>query len=639
MQIRKKVLCGTLISALALAGLTGRVSGGESLLPPKKDLLFYASLEENEAEFSKGKAEIELRGASIDSKEGINNRGALYLSPAGYAEIDSANVPAAEGTIAFWFRHIGDIRHTTHTYLSWGWNKEKYPYGVFSLGWWERDGGQGALYFMPDNVSFNYIRAAADFPFHWAHYAVVWRSLPKPEMRFYENGIEKRRVYPKGEGIQASARIATPVYIGADLGTSYSRGYWEKIRRAHGYMNNLTMYSRFLSEDEIAALKDAAPAGLLEYMDALKKQGPCAWMSDAAQKAPREKRDREGRLLESRVIFDESPVADQAFLGSPAKTDALIDRVSDAGFNVYAPCVCHGGGAHYKSSLFKESTAFQKLQEKQPGYDPVAYCVKKAHERGMEVHSWFCVFYNHPEEDGKPVYPEFGAAGSFYNGYDPKFRDHVVGMILEHAQNYNVDGIILDFIRLSGGLDSAEAEAEYKKAFGRDLKQDKISSVRMAEFAAYCVNDVVRRVSEGLRKSGKKITLSIAGEGSLKDEPLPENGRNPALWVDKGWIDAAYYMAYGMKLPVEIMDKQRGESKNPAAHVFIAGNYDEKLSGGVMPREPEALAKLVDYCRRKYNDGNGSAVYLYSMLSDGQIKALKNGPFKERAVPFWSGSR
>jgi len=159
----------------------------------------------------------------------------------------------------------------------------------------------------------------------------------------------------------------------------------------------------------------------------------------------------------------------------------------------------------------------------------------------------------------------------------------------------------------------------------------------MAAFTSWAVEDTVRRVRMGTKAIRGGLILSVDAAPELKSEGLADNGRNPSRWIDQGLIDVAYWMAYEPRLPVRRMEAVRRESAHPAGHVFLLGNYDS-TERGLASRDAAAVAKLIDYCRRKHNDGNGVGLYIYSMLSDEQIRTLRTGSFKEFARPSWQAS-
>jgi hypothetical protein len=599
-------------------------------IPPKPavkdDIMFYASFStQTKPEISVDGRDIILHGSEIKSNEGLNGRGALFLSQEGYAEIGSMNVFPFEGTISFWFKPVGDPVGGSHTYMSWAWQNGGWPYMVFSQGWWEGSGGAGYTYFVFENYINGGSKATDVSIGKWAHFTIAWKTAENGvEIKIYQNGLLHLRHMsdPDKKNLQQDASIKGNIYLGADLGSSLANQ-----RRAHGYINNLYIYSKYLSDEEVKKqfLKDA-PEDIKADAD-----NPFAWMNDAINNKPKEKRDAKGNLLESRAIMDEGSF----YLNSKGKIDKIIDRIYLAGYNVIVTCVNHGRGAEYFTEFGKMSDRAVNFHKEFPNYNPYEYFIQKAHEKGIEVHSWFCVFMNQPLNKEPAAYPEFAIKGDdhFYNGYDPGFRGLIVNIMADHAKNYKIDGVNLDFIRLGGGLDTEIAAKEYFRIYKRNLNDDRNDAEKMAEFASYCVSDVVKEIRGKLNKLRDGIIVSISGTVQLKKDGFAENGRNPNTWLDQGWIDVAYIMDYFKQLGTTRFDVGRKESLFPEGYVFIVGNYEH--AGKVVPREAELVAKLIDYCRRKYNDGNGVATYIYSMLSDEQIKALRAGPFKELSKPSW----
>jgi len=588
---------------------------------PKDGIMLSASFTEKaDAETAYTSGVLKLFQGEIRKNEGVDGKGALYLSEYGYAEIDNGNIYPGEGTIEFWFKPIGDPEVCSHTYLSWGWNTVRIPYCAFSQGWWEGDGGKASTVFILDNSLENGVGMPTLLSVgRWTHYAVTWNTSSNLVESIYRDGVlQLQRRSAKAPTNQV---IATPIYLGADLGAALAKG-----RRAHGYFNYLTFHLRCLSSNEVKQ------SFLLHAPEDVKRdaENPRAWMSNGLNMPPREMRDKDGVLLESRMIVDEQSF----YLRSKTAVDADIDRIARSGFNVVMTCVYHGFGAMYRTDKEKMSKRAIDFQNANPGYDPYAYFIERMHAKGLEVISYFTVMYqDNSKNNGKPAFPTFLANkdDSFYNGYDPRFRDLIISMMLDHAKAYAIDGVDLDFIRCQNGLDTEVAAQEYKKIFGRDLAADRSDEKRMAEFSSYCVDDIVRRTREGLDKIRPGLHLSAAVGVQLANDGLAGNGRNPRIWLEKGWVDFAYCMTYGKSPNMVRFDKARTEVKDPAVWVPLLNNYD--YQPGIVPCDPKILAENIDYTRRKYNDGNGVGLYFYPYLSDEQIAALRAGPFKENAKP------
>src|SRR3569623_2407866 len=127
-----------------------------------------------------------------------------------------------------------------------------------------------------------------------------------------------------------------------------------------------------------------------------------AWVQ-ARQALPYQpRRDANGTLLESRVMLDE----DMHWAYSPAEADAILKRIKAAGFNVYIPCIYHGGGSWYPTKLLAPDAKLAARLKQQP--DPLAYLIEKAHSMGIEVNPWITVTIRagnfHPQiaDEGPP---------------------------------------------------------------------------------------------------------------------------------------------------------------------------------------------------------------------------------------------
>jgi len=172
-------------------------------------------------------------------------------------------------------------------------------------------------------------------------------------------------------------------------------------------------------------------------------------------------RDRDGHLLESRLIFDES----SNFLKEG--TDIVLSKIKKAGFNVYAPSLWHGRGAVYRSKSTVIEPQFAKYFS--GADDPTADMIKKAHSAGIEVHASFCISYR-GKPDPHPEFPANDSPDKAYDLQDPAYRDFIVGEIINFTRDYNnIDGINLDFIRTRGISFSKIARELYQKKYGANI--------------------------------------------------------------------------------------------------------------------------------------------------------------------------
>lgn len=167
------------------------------------------------------------------------------------------------------------------------------------------------------------------------------------------------------------------------------------------------------------------------------------------------------------------------------RADQYLDGIEAAGYNAILANVVAYGHAYYDSELLDKHPDVALV------YDPLAYLVEQAHERGIQVHAWIIggplgyndgpgsTFVEHPDwvmmsPDGREKY--------WLNYNRPEVQEFVGDLVLEIVRNYDVDGVHFDYTRYpdSGwGYDPYSGELAAEEA-GLDLEL-----LRYSELPAY----------------------------------------------------------------------------------------------------------------------------------------------------------
>lgn len=345
-------------------------------------------------------------------------------------------------------------------------------------------------------------------------------------------------------------------------------------------------------------------------------------------------------LRESRVILDE----DFNWL-TPAAADATLQRIQRAGFNVFIPVVWHGRGTSWPSNLAPKEPIWANKYYR-PGYDPLAYLIKKAHQMGIEVHPWFAVALR--QRNFLTEYYDGGTPEEAFNVHSPGFRKYIVELMLEVVRKYDVDGINLDYVRTNGICRSDYCIDDYKMKQGRDLRMDIAAQKEsnpawesIARWNADSVEDIVQNFSAEARKIKPDLLISVDSHAALKWLIL--QGTDSIKWANKGWVDVIFHMEYANLSNIRrpLLSKALTDLKDPDQLVFLAGNYEvSPLSKSIVwPRESKSVVDLIAYSQRLRPAGNGAALYEYRFLTDEQIEQLSAGPFKIPAKPNWKKKR
>lgn len=476
-------------AALALGGGPAGAAG-----PPEADehTLLLAHFDRTlDADVAKGEATAEIGGAELVA--GGKWGQAVLLGEGQWLSFASAgNLNMSAGTIMFWFRPQWEVPlASSHALLSMGLDGDPPGYFVLSQGWWETSGGAGRMYFVYDNQAYMHTNSSylnslgPDKLAQWHHFAITWQEGATGHCALYVDGELMARTMKSAGTVR---RPRTRLFVGSDEGTG------TPSRWAQGLLDELVILDRPLNDSEVAAAFAAQEERWAEI-----EAERWAWLTEVlAGAAPSLARDEQGRVLESRALLDEgSPWSD------PAQIPNIVRRLQRAGFNVYIPCVWHGGGTRYPHPTEpvepRLAEAYAKLQ-----VDPFAELVRQCHQAGIEVHAWFCVCKR--EGDVHPELVEEGTPAGFFDAHRPQFRDFIVNLMVEFVEKYGVDGVNLDYIRTGGLCTGPLCRAEYRERFGTQLQEDvRIKAEdggpnpRIVQWQDEAIGDIVRRVAEGGR--------------------------------------------------------------------------------------------------------------------------------------------
>jgi len=135
----------------------------------------------------------------------------------------------------------------------------------------------------------------------------------------------------------------------------------------------------------------------------------------------------------------------------------ILDKHVDANMNAVIFQIRQSGTAYYNSSY--EPWGYYAGYVN-PGYDPLEFAIEEAHKRGLELHAWFNVFHTSSTISGSPAaeHPEWicrdqdGHVMNAYRSLSPglkSVRDYTIDVAMEIVNNYDIDGLHLDYVRWS----------------------------------------------------------------------------------------------------------------------------------------------------------------------------------------------
>ncbi|MBN2281804.1 MAG: family 10 glycosylhydrolase [Candidatus Marinimicrobia bacterium] len=261
----------------------------------------------------------------------------------------------------------------------------------------------------------------------------------------------------------------------------------------------------------------------------------------------------------------------------------ILDNHVAANMNAVLYQVRQGGTAYYRSS-FEPWGPYADYTD--PGYDPLEFVIEEAHKRGLEVHAWFNTFQTSSTAAGTPAgdHPEWVCR----DGNDqpmpahralspalPEVRDYTLDVIMEIVNNYDIDGLHLDYVRwneyttssvlsksvpeermLDGQISPVQlALLETTASSNRYLYdyQHKYADGVPAGYATWedfwrsSVTEMVMSIHDSIQLIKPHVRLSVAALGKYRWsgwQGYESVYQDAALWYNEGYIDQLMPMHY-----------------------------------------------------------------------------------------------
>jgi uncharacterized lipoprotein YddW (UPF0748 family) len=336
----------------------------------------------------------------------------------------------------------------------------------------------------------------------------------------------------------------------------------------------------------------------------------------------------------------------------------IIDNCADAGFNAVLFQIRGNGTVFYRSEIepWAEQLAYQD-----PGYDPLALALERAHDRGVELHAWVNVmpawqgpdepgvenqlYFTHPEwfwydKDGnrQPLVHKVGdQTRGWYASVNPclpEVRAYLVEVFRELVSNYDVDGLHMDYIRFPNEpvvrgeqipdypRDERTLEL-YKEETGLapDDNQEAWNQWRTDQ-----VTKLVTDIHTMMRRTRPRAALS-ASIGSVRENALHhfQDGRR---WMDEAILDVALLMNY-TDSPAEFAERIDPWLVNEPDVPVVPGLWFGRHPDRSIEEATQAVKKQIEIAREK--TGN-FCVFAYSSLFDSVDEDLTRQNDRQRST-------
>lgn len=295
-------------------------------------------------------------------------------------------------------------------------------------------------------------------------------------------------------------------------------------------------------------------------------------------------------------------------LTTPEEIDELLIRAQAAGANGILVQVVGRGEAYYKSELLP-SADFSGFE------DPLQYVIQKAGPMGMEVHAWVNAYlvWSAPWEPESPdhiyhTHPEWftshingrssrsytqeqaeavGLVGATLSPAFPGVKKFITDVTVEIAENYNIDGIHLDYIRYpnsSFGYSPGELEL-FKIATGFTPEEE---PEQWGIWRQQQVTETVSTVRASLRSVDPGVLFSCAVMANPYSA-ASEFSCDWQSWLARGLVDFVCPMAYTSDPERALELAASTTSMYPEKVVYGIGVWNQTVSNALAGAE-EALS-------------------------------------------------
>lgn len=238
----------------------------------------------------------------------------------------------------------------------------------------------------------------------------------------------------------------------------------------------------------------------------------------------------------------------------------ILDRCKEMNFNAVVLQIRPTADALYASELEPWSYYLTGEMGKAPDpyYDPLAFAVEAAHERGLELHTWFNPYRAlHPNNKGKvadnhisKTHPEVVHKYGPYLWMDPAeplVQQHSLDVIMDVVNRYDIDGVHMDdYFYPYIVKDDAGNDVDFPDDRAWAAYQDAGGKLSRSDWRRKAVDDFIKRLYKSVKKAKPHVQVGLSPFGIWKPGfPEQIKGFNQyeglyadaKLWLNKGWID------------------------------------------------------------------------------------------------------
>lgn len=306
----------------------------------------------------------------------------------------------------------------------------------------------------------------------------------------------------------------------------------------------------------------------------------------------------------------------------------ILDNLTSKNFNTIFFQVRSQGTVLYKSKYEPWSPYLTGKLGESPSYDPLEFLIEEAHKRNLEVHAWLNmvnvksgdlpttitdpphIAIARPEWTKK--YIEGNNISYWLDVGFPEVREYLKNLCVEIAENYNVDGIHLDYIRYPGidFDDSLSYEMYGQKKQRGDFRRENI-------------NQLVSAIYDTLISIKPMIKVGSAPIGIYENltDARGWEGKNSVFQDSREWLKRKKQDYIVPQIYWDLNSNPRFES---LVNDWTKNKFDRQIIIGIGAYNPSVAKELEEQIEltRKYK-ADGQSFFRYENIKDKRFFAYR----------------
>ena len=295
------------------------------------------------------------------------------------------------------------------------------------------------------------------------------------------------------------------------------------------------------------------------------------------------------------------------------------------------------GTVMFKSTLDPYSPYITGRVNGEPEYDPLQYAVELAHKKGLEIHAWVnCLnvfagnesnIFKSPDHISrrKPEWIiEYSADGSNSLWLDPglpEVREYVSDLITEMVENYDIDGVHLDYIRYPG----REVDDDFSFGiYGNGMNLDDWRRKNITELIGL-INKKIKEIKPYVKLGATPIGVYKNQKGMYALEGFSDVYQDSHEWLSSGIVDYVtpqIYWGLHNNPRFDIVAKDWADNSSGRNVVLGIGAYKDNIKN--------EIGQLIQYSRTI--GASGIAFYRYSSIKNYDFKNFSYRTFPAEMV-------